>query len=208
MDENIVGIDPVNGRYRAYQLYMYSKEVKANRYIAYEIIENLLTWSEFILVGNVQLDKNGPGTLLAVETPKGRPKFVVWMDSPAKKVGIRSHMDKHGKKSVVFKQVPFQQQRWHRVVIHVRMLNETNPAIDLYVDCEFIERKVFPISIRKAILEDKSRLELRLGQIKNLGKDNMKFVVRFFNYLIFLVFHYSELHMRCRLGAKFAEFVM
>ena len=159
---------------------MYSKEVKANRYIGYEIIENLLSWSEFIVVANVRLDKNGPGTLLAIETPKGRPKFVVWMDSPSQKVGIRSHLDRQGKKAVVFRKVPFKQQSWHRVVIHVRMLNETNPAVDLYVDCQFVERKIFPLSIRKAILEDKVRLELRLGQIKNLGKDIMKFVVSIF----------------------------
>lgn len=151
--------------------------MKSNRYIGYEIIENLLTWSEFIVVANVRLDKNGPGALLAIENRKGRPKFVVWMDSPAQKLGIRSHLDREGKKGVVFKKVPFKQQSWHRVVIHVKMLNHTNPSIDLYVDCKFVERKVFPLSIRKALLEDRARLDLRLGQIKNLGKDVMKFVV-------------------------------
>jgi len=176
VDENIVGVDPVNGRYRAYQFYMYSKEVKANPYIGYEIIENLLSWSEFIVAANVRLDKNGPGTLLALETPKGRPKFVIWMDSPGQRVGIRSHLERRGKKGIVFRKVPFTQQSWHRVVLHVRMLNLTNPVIDLYVDCQFVERKVFPLPIRKAILEGKKRLELRLGQIKNLGKDIMKFV--------------------------------
>ena len=187
VDENIVGIDPLNGRYRAYQFYMYSKEIKSSQYIGYEILENMLTWSEFIIVANVRLDKNGQGTVFAIETPKGRPKFVLFMDSPAQKVGIRSHLQRSGKKTLTFKKVPFKQQQWHRVVLHMRVLNETKPVVDLYVDCKFVERKNFPISIREALNEDKARVEFRLGQIKNHGKDIMKFVVGL--YSDFFVFY-------------------
>lgn len=183
VDENVVGIDPVNGRYRAYQFYMYSKDIKSTPYIGNEILDNMLTWSEFIFTANVRLDKNGHGTVFAIETPRGRPKFVMFMDSPSQKVGIRSHLDRFGRKTLVFRKVPFRQQSWHRVVIHMRSLNETKPVVDLYVDCKFVERKHFPMSIRQAILEDKNRLELRIGQVKNLGKDTMKYVVRIFERL-------------------------
>ena len=185
VDENVVGIDPVNGRYRAYQFYMYSKDIKSTRYIGNEILDNMLTWSEFIFTANVRLDKNGHGTVLAIETPRGRPKFVLFMDSPSQKVGIRSHLDRFGRKTLVFRKVPFRQQSWHRVVIHMRSLNETKPVVDLYVDCKFVERKHFPISVRQAILEDKDRLELRIGQVKNLGKDIMKYVVRILKFIFY-----------------------
>ncbi len=177
LDQNVVGVDPINSRYRAYQFYMYSKDLKASQYIGNEILENMLSWSEFILVANVRLDKNGPGALFAVETPNGRHKFVVWMDSPAQKLGIRSHLNSGGKRSITFKKVPFEQQKWHRIIVHLRMLNETKPVVDLYVDCNFIERKHFPIPLRTALLEDRGNLEFRLGQIRNHGKDIMKFVV-------------------------------
>ena len=177
VDENVVGIDSVKGRYRAYQFYMYSKDIQASKYIGYEILENMLAWSEFTIVANVRLDKNGPSALFAVETPNGRQKFVLWMDSPAQKLGIRSHVNSIGKRSIIFKKVPFKQQSWHRVVVHLRMLNETKPVVDLYVDCKFVERKHFPIPLRRALLESRESLEFRLGQLKNLGKDTMKFVV-------------------------------
>ncbi len=180
LDQNVVGVDPISTRYRAYQFYMYSKDIKASKYIGNEILENMLSWSEFIIVANVRLDKNGPGALFAVETDKGRHKFVLWMDSPAQKLGIRSHLNNVGKKSITFKKVPFKQQSWHRVVVHLRMLNETKPVVDLYVDCKFVERKHFPMPLRTALLEDRNTLEFHLGQVKNHGRDFLKFVVRIF----------------------------
>eukprot|EP00794_Sanderia_malayensis_P010173 gene10173-11214_t len=176
LDQNVVGVDPIVIRYRAYQFYMYSKDVKASKYIGEEILENMLSWSEFILVANVRMDKNGPGALFAVESSRGRHKLVLWMDSPAQKLGIRSHLNSIGKQSITFKKLPFKQQQWHRIVVHFRLLNETKPVVDLYVDCQFIERKHFPIPLREALLEDRNTLEFRLGQIKNHGKDVMKFV--------------------------------
>ena len=178
----MVGIEPVDGRYRAYQLYMYSKERRAPKYIAQELLQNILSWTEFIFVANVKLDKSSPSAILAFETPKGKPKFELWMDASSGKVGIRSHMKSKKKKSIVFKKVPIAQASWHRIVIHFKDFNATNPMIHLYVDCQLFERKHFPLPLRQALLEDADNIEVRLGQLKNVGKDVLKFMVSYIFY--------------------------
>lgn len=179
VDEDIPGVETIGGRYRAYQFFMYAKEVLAEKYVAVEFVSEILRDKEFLFTANVRHDKATPSTLFALQTPSGRNKFVIWMDSNSGKIGIKTHSQLFGKKTMTFKRLPIKQGKWHKIVLLFKNFDvKKKPEIALYIDCQEIEKKKFPISLKESIIEDSMDSEIRLGQSKNSPtKDPHKFIV-------------------------------
>ena len=146
--------------------------------ISKELINKLIKSNEFFVVLNIRHDKRTPSTVFAVQTNSGKFKLVLWIDSFERKVGLKSHSSENGKKSIVFKYVPIQQGSWHRVLLSFTELQTNSPLIQLYVDCQLVEKKNFPFSLRYSLMEDSMDAEIRLAQQKNIkGSDSQKFIV-------------------------------
>lgn len=178
VDEDMEGIQTIDGRYRAYQFYMYAKEIKADTYIKKEFVREILRDKEFLFTTNLRHDKRTPSTLVSLQTKEGKIRFSIWLDSYEGKIGIRTHSSKLGKKSIVFRRVPMKQGSWHNIVIHFKNFDiNILPEITLYVDCSMVEKQTFPISLKESIMEHGLESVFRLNQLQNInGKDPLKFI--------------------------------
>ena len=122
-------------------------------------------------------DKRAPSVLLALQTHTGKFKLVFWIDAASQKIGVRS-LSSDGKRNLVFKKLPLKHARWHKIVMHFQKMDSDKPKIDLYVDCQLADKRVFPFSLRFSLIEDQLDTALRLGTLKpEVGKDPIKFVV-------------------------------
>ena len=179
VDEDISGIETIPGRYRAYQFFMYANEIKASEVTRLEFVSELLRDEEFLFTANIRHDKSTQSSLVSLQTTSGKNKFVIWIDSKAGKIGIKTNSILTGKKHVVFKRLPIKQGQWHKVVLAFKNFKpKEKPEITLHIDCQEIEKKIFPSSLKESIIEDSFSTEIRLGQSKNLVNRNPhKFIV-------------------------------
>ena len=180
VDENIAGVEPIEGRYRAYQFYINADEIKAELDIRNELLRDLIYDNEFVFIANVRHDKGTASTLFSIQTDddNSKIKFSIWLDSYAGKLGVRFHSKDHGRKAATFRRVPIQQGRWHRIVIRFTNTETTNPKMTLYVDCIEIDTLSVPISIKETLQEDSLNVNVRLNQLKSIPrKDSLKFLV-------------------------------
>jgi len=177
VDDSISGIQSIDNRYRARQFYTYSKELIADEYIAKEVLNEIVRHDSFIIDMNVRHDKNGASTLFALQTEKtGKFKFVIWIDSKAGRIGIRSQST-DGKKNLIFKKLDLVMGQWHHITMHFTRMNEKKPKVDLYVDCMLADKKHFPFSLKYSLIEDSIDTSFRMGQLKPYkSKDPVKFV--------------------------------
>ena len=97
VDDKMAGVQAIDGRYRAYQFYMFAEEIKAAQEARDELIRDFIRDKEFVFVANVRHDKSTPSTLFSMMTPKGKIKFSIWMDTGSRKVGVRMHNKNAGK---------------------------------------------------------------------------------------------------------------
>ncbi|XP_065672977.1 cartilage oligomeric matrix protein isoform X3 [Hydra vulgaris] len=177
VSEDTPGIESILERYGAYQFYMFSKELIATSSISKELIFKLIKSKEFFVSINIRHDKRTPSTVLALQTSSGKSKLVLWIDSFERKVGLKSHSIKNGKNGIVFKHIPIQQGSWHRLLISFKELDTDSPIVQLYVDCQYVGKKDFPLNLRYSLMEDSMDTEIRLGQQKHThGNDPQKFI--------------------------------
>lgn len=176
IDDSLSGVESIDGRYRAFQLFVSSNELLADPSITKEFVNAVIRHKDFFVVVNVRNDKQTTTSLISVQTKRGKHKFLVWMDVRERKIGIKSHSS-DGKGHVVFKHVPVKQGKWHHIILHFQKFDTNAPTVDLYIDCEFIEQQKFSMSLKFSLIEDGLISELRIGQIKSkIGKDPMKFL--------------------------------
>jgi len=178
VSEQIPGIENIPEKYGAYQFYIHSKELVAKREITTEFVTELIKNKEFFISANVRHDKSTASVLIALQTAtKGKHKFVIWVNSVEKKLGIKSQ-SREAKKTITFKNnVPIFQGKWHHIVFHFTRFDSKNPQISLYVDCKLVETLTFPFSMLYSLMEDGLKSELRLAQSKAIpGKETHKFI--------------------------------
>lgn len=101
VDDKLAGVQTIDGRYRAYQFYMFAEEIKAAEDVRAELIRDFIRDEEFVFIANVRHDKSTPSTLFSMMTPKGKIKFSIWIDTGSRKVGIKIHNRNAGKKVVI-----------------------------------------------------------------------------------------------------------
>ena len=97
VDERIAGVQSIDGRYRAYQFYMFAEEIKAEQEARDELIRDFIRDKEFVFIANVRHDKSTASSLFSMMTQSGKIKFSIWIDANGRKVGIRMHNRNAGK---------------------------------------------------------------------------------------------------------------
>lgn len=179
VDENIAGVEPVDGRYRAYQFYINADEIKAEKDIRNELLYDMIYDNEFVFVANIRHDKSTPSTLFSIQTSDkhSRIKFSIWLDASTSKLGVRFHNRREGKTSVTFHRVPIYQGRWHRIVMRFTDTETPKTKITLHVDCIEVETLTVGISLKETLQEDSMNVDVRLNQLKSIKtKDSLKFL--------------------------------
>jgi len=179
LDDDIPGIERIDGRYQAYQFYMGGKELLADETVTTELVREVTRDKDVFIVANIRHDRRTPSVILSLQTNTGKQKFVLWINAHEQKIGVKSHSSEKskGKKTLTFKRVPIVQGQWHRIVVHLKDTDKEENIVDLYVDCQFVDSKVFPFSLAYSIIEDGLVSEFRLGQLKKAtGKDEIKFI--------------------------------